>query len=636
MVHAAATPRGSFRDIEERYFVEFLKRNPVAATYLGGDAYAPSLAATAGSLRDYDDTALDRERKSYLDILTGLDALPAGSLRPDEAIDAAVMRAQIQFMNRQTGERKYHRRCLDTYMTEPFRGVDWQIQGMTDVGEGRYGTEEEWHRVIERVRRIPSYLDVAQTNLRQGAAEGQAPDSRVLVQDGLKTSEANAIYFQETLPALAGSYTKGQRWSEAITRDIAAAGAEAAAAQRRFRAFVIGAYFVTGDGQPSLQERWRGDRYAMGEEEYNWALSNNLRETRSARELFETSSGAVADTTRQLMEVARRVDADKGWSLRWETPEAARVSTRVVMSRLGDDHPKDDAEMIAWYKKKSFELVDYGRQYHLFDIPADYKLDVIETPPVLRQGLDGAAYYPAPPFKRTGVGRFYVSPTGNDDAHLRENNRASMADLCAHEGFPGHDWHYQFLRGITASIGKVRWLTPGAVEDSSSMWVDSMMTEGWALYAEQLMAEPQPGAPDGVYSAAERLYQLQGQLLRDARVRIDTGIHTGRMTFDEAVDYYTANVDFLPGACSGKTGDAEARASCETARKAVLRYSKWPTQAITYSLGKRSILDLRREVKQIQGARFDLKAFHEKVLSVGTIPLAYARDQILEWALSGK
>src|SRR5262249_46477070 len=151
---------------------------------------------------------------------------------------------------------------------------------------------------------------------------------------------------QETLPALAASYTKGQRWADSIVRDLGAAGAAAASAQRRFRAFVLASYFIAGRAEPVLLDRWRGDRYAMGEEEYNWALSNNLRETRTARELFEASSDAVAETSRQLIEVARRVDAENGWGLKWDTPEASRASTRKVMSRLGDDHPKDDTEML--------------------------------------------------------------------------------------------------------------------------------------------------------------------------------------------------------------------------------------------------------------------------------------------------
>ena len=77
-----------------------------------------------------------------------------------------------------------------------------------------------------------------------------------------------------------------------------------------------------------------------------------------------------------------------------------------------------------------------------------------------------------------------------------------------------------------------------------------MPAEGWGLYAEALMAEPQPAAPDGFYTPEEHLYQLQGKLYRDLRVRIDTGIHTGRMTYDDAVTLFSEVVDFLPGSCA--------------------------------------------------------------------------------------
>src|SRR6476646_10453429 len=99
------------------------------------------------------------------------------------------------------------------------------------------------------------------------------------------------------------------------------------------------------------------------------------------------------------------------------------------------------------------------------------------------------------------------------------------------------------------------------------------------------MAEPAPGRPHGFYTAAEHLYELQGQLLRAARVRVDVGIHTGRMTFDEAVEYFTEHVAFRPRACQAGEADPTARAACEQARRAIYRYSKWPTQAITYNLG---------------------------------------------------
>jgi uncharacterized protein (DUF885 family) len=288
--------------------------------------------------------------------------------------------------------------------------------------------------------------------------------------------------------------------------------------------------------------------------------------------------------------------------------------------------------MVEGYRKTGERLVAYARNTGLFDVPADYRLDVTVTPPPLRSSIEGAAYYPAPPFKATGVGRFYVTPTGNNLAELRqEHNRAAMADLAAHEGFPGHDWHYKVMTQYREQISPVRWLTPGAVEDSSSMWQDSMAAEGWALYSEALLGEPQPSAPHGFYSPEERLYQLRGQLYRDLRVRIDTGIHTGRLSFDAAVTLFSEVVDFLPGSCQDTRAlkaDAK-RASCEGARRAVTRYSRWPTQAITYRLGKEQILALRKRAQEKLGERFAAKRFHVEFMKQGTIPAGYFGDELL-------
>ena len=158
-----------------------------------------------------------------------------------------------------------------------------------------------------------------------------------------------------------------------------------------------------------------------------------------------------------------------------------------------------------------------------------------------------------------------------------------------------------------------------------------MAAEGWALYAEALMAEAQPGAPEGFYTPEERLYQLHGKLYRDLRVRIDTGIHTGRISFDDAVDLYSDVVDFLPGSCRAaeQTADPAKRVSCKGARSAVFRYSRWPTQAITYRLGKEQILGLRAAAQQQLGARFDGKRFHVEFMKQGTIPAGYFGEELL-------
>ena len=107
------------------------------------------------------------------------------------------------------------------------------------------------------------------------------------------------------------------------------------------------------------------------------------------------------------------------------------------------------------------------------------------------------------------------------------------------------------------------------------------------------MAEPQPNAPEGFYTPEERLYQLQG------------------------TDTTAAN-----------NSDAK-RASCKSSEGAIFRYSKWPTQAITYRLGKDQIYDMRKEAAAAMGDRFSPKTFHMLYIRQGSIPAGYFREELL-------
>ncbi|MGH9763645.1 MAG: DUF885 domain-containing protein [Blastocatellia bacterium] len=616
-----------FAELQHSYVVEFLKRFPVVNTYLGGAGFDASLANVDGGLRDHSPSAIQADDHWLRQTEVKVEKISPASLSANARIDRDVMLAQIRFLLHQHEIRRYQERALDTYTDEPFRGVDWQLQGMTQTGDKTYGTAQEWRLTANRVAAIPNFLHVAQDQLLAGIKNKNTPDFRVLKLNGIDTAEADAVYFEKTLPALAAERISGSE-RDALLKQVGSACQQAAAAYRGLKDFVIKTFFVdpNAEGETAVKPEFRGDRFAFGEKEYDWALKNNLRVNKTAAELYRESWPIVHATQHKMIELAREIGKQHGWKL----PDDGPSAVRAVFDQLSKDYPKSDAEMIDWYSQTAFRLVDYARKTGIFDVPADYKLEVTETPPPLRASIDGAAYYPAPPFKTTGVGRFYVTPTGNDVAALQANNRSALADLSAHEGFPGHDWHYKVMTQYRDSISPVRWLTPGAVEDSSSMWEDSMAAEGWALYAESLMAEPERGFPNGAYTPEEHLYQLQGQLYRDLRVRIDAGIHTGRMTYDQAVDLFSEIVDFLPGSCkdAGSASDAK-RASCDSAERAIFRYSKWPTQAITYRLGKDEILSLRREATQLVGPKFSEKAFHLLFMKQGTIPAGYFRQELL-------
>lgn len=608
-------------EIRERYFRGFLERNPITATYLGADGYAAEFADINGRLPDPTPEARAAETAFYRGIAAELEKVDPGTLSAEEAIDRDVVRAQIAFILHMNEDLRFYQKSVETYMVAPFRGVDWQIPQMSDLGRGDFGTEREWDLARQRVTAIPSYLRAVEANLREGIKAGNLPDFRMVQDDGIEAAGSSATYFRVTLPDLAGRHLEEQPYHDRVASELREAGEQAAAAFEALAAFLEEAY------RPAAGV----DRFAAGEAEYLWRMRHNLRldPSETPERLFDYGHRKVLESQDRLIEVARDVATRRRLRLDWNGRAAALRSVRRVMDDLSRDYPKNDEEMFHAYRARALDLVEYARRHGMFALPEEYKLEIVETPPVLQSTLE-AAYYPAPVFRPGGAGRFFLTPARGDVGVLKENNIHAVADLCAHEGFPGHDWQYQFMRARAASISTVRWLTPGAVEDASSMWADSMSSEGWALYAEELMGEPQPGAPGGFYTPEERIYQLKWQVLRDARVHVDTGLHTGRLGFDQAVDYFLEHVELLPGACGDDGGDPVRKAACNAARRAIYRYSKWPTQAITYHLGKRDILDLRRRCREIQGDAFDLRRFHERFLSVGTIPAGYVRDRFLD------
>ena len=617
-----------FAQVEHDYVVYFLERFPVVATYLGGAAFDPQLAGVDGRLRDYSPEALRAEDTRLAEFRARFAHLAPAGLSPRRRIDRSVALAEIAFLEHQHSVRRLQHKSLDSYVDEPVRGIDWQMQAMTPGSGAEYGTDTEWQAVIARVRAVPGFLATAERQLAAGVATHNTPDGRVLVDFGLKSAAADADYFESTLPQLAAAAIAAAQRA-ALLRDLGAAGAAAATAYRHL-ASMIGAVFfeAAGGGEPTLKAEFRADRFALGETDYDWALHNNLRLTGTAGELFAQSWPAAEATRAEMIALAREIAASHEWP-----PGAGGAATvRAVFGELSRNAPQSDTEMLEGYRRTAARIIAYARGSGLFEVPADYRLDVLATPPPLRASIADGGYYPAPPFKRIGVGRFYVTPTGDNAAALRgQHDYASMAALAAHEGFPGHDWHFKVMTQYRDEISPLRWLLPGAVEDSSSMWQDSMATEGWALYCEALLAEAAPGAPHGFYAPEERLYQLRAKLLRELRVRIDTGIHTGRMRFADAVTLLSETVDFLPGSCQDTASlrlDLK-QASCNAARAAIARYARWPTQAITYRAGKEQILALRRRAQLELGARYSPQHFHLELMKEGTIPPGYFGEELL-------
>jgi hypothetical protein len=232
----------SFKKVHDEYVVEFLRRNPTVNTYLGGAGLTPRLRDVDGSLRDHSAVALQEEDRWLANTKQSLEAINAGSLSAPQRINRDVALAQVNFLLHQHQVRRYQERALDTYTDEPFRAVDWQLQGMSQTGDKTYGTAEEWTLLGRRLAAVPAFLKVAQDQLNAGISSRNTPDWRMLIRNGIDTSEANAKYFEETLPKLADERVAGPQRDQLLTQ-VRDGSKQAAAAFRGLRDFVANTFF---------------------------------------------------------------------------------------------------------------------------------------------------------------------------------------------------------------------------------------------------------------------------------------------------------------------------------------------------------------------------------------------------------
>jgi uncharacterized protein (DUF885 family) len=173
-----------------------------------------------------------------------------------------------------------------------------------------------------------------------------------------------------------------------------------------------------------------------------------------------------------------------------------------------------------------------------------------------------------------------------------------MEVLTLHEAVPGH--HLQI------SLAQEQTDLPAFRRNAEY----TAFVEGWALYTESL------GDRIGLYKDPySRFGQLTYDMWRAVRLVVDTGIHAKHWTRQQAIDYFKANA---------------AKTETDIINE-VDRYISWPGQALAYKIGQLRILQLRTEAEQKLGPRFDIRDFHDEVLSNGALPLEVLDRQVKDW-----
>ncbi len=296
-----------------------------------------------------------------------------------------------------------------------------------------------------------------------------------------------------------------------------------------------------------------------------------------------------------LAEVTR-ISAEMDTLLKAQGLAAGSVGAR--MTALGKDprflYPNDEdgrKQALARYQE-ILDQVNARMPEYFRSLPAKH-LTVERVPTSQEKGTSGA-YYQQAAMDGSRPGIFFANLRD-----MKEVPQWGMKTLAYHEGIPGHHFQISIALGLK-NLPLIRQQT-----------LYTAYAEGWALYAEEFAAEI------GMYKDDPwgDLGRLQLELLRAARLVVDTGLHAEGWSREQAIEYMVST-----------TGMAEGDVTSE-----VERYMALPGQACAYKVGELKILELRNKAKAALGPKFNLKDFHAVVLENGGVPLTVLEQLVNEW-----
>src|SRR5262245_19955272 len=267
------------------------------------------------------------------------------------------------------------------------------------------------------------------------------------------------------------------------------------------------------------------------------------------------------------------------------------------------DHPKR-GELVAAAQKTVDDLFAFIKAKRLVDVPSGERV-IVAAAPGYDLGL--ASMHSSPPLESEPVKSYYYItdaqadwPAERQDAWLQKFNYATLSDISAHEVAPGHYVHSLFMRRTPGKIRRI-WIGLNPFPQPSSG------QDGWAHYAEQLISDEGFKAEDPRY----RLAQISEALTRICRLISGLRLHSGEWTIDQAAELF----------------EREAHLPAPAARQEAVRGTYDPTYG-GYFLGKLAAFKLRRDYQSVRGAAFDLREFHQRVMTNGIAPW-WAHRQLL-------
>lgn len=518
-----------------------------------------------GQLTDYSPEARAAEIKRVRGELADLERIALAQLSPANRTDAQILRVQLQLILFSLEEEKPYEWDPLSYNASLADSIFALIARDFAPADVRLGS------AVKRLEAMPRVLQQIRANLKNPprihteTAIRQTTGAIELVRTGLDPLRAEA-------PQHEGPF--------------AAAQMNAIKALEDYRAWLQTEVLPKADGE-----------FRLGAERFRKKLRLTLDSELSPEEILAAAERELAAATKALYATALPLYRQAHPPAKAEQLADQAHVIRTVFNRLAEKH-SDDATVLARVKELTADATDFVRRKDLLTLP-DAPLEIIELPEFQR-GV-AVAYCDSPGALEPQGKTFYkVSPTPADwtperkASFFREYNDYMLHDLTIHEAMPGHYVQLALsnrYRGATL----VR-----------AIWGSGTFVEGWAVYSERVMADAGYGGPE------VRMQQLKMRVRAIINAILDQKLHMGGLTEREALDLMMKRGFQEEGEAVGKW-----RRACQSS-----------TQLSTYFVGALEHDEMRAAAEKRHGAAFNLKQYHDAVLSRGSPPVRYLREEL--------
>ena len=565
-----------------------LRESPEAATSLGLTEEQAG-GRFNNRLSDYSVSGLNRAADIGRNALAKLNAIPTADLTSQEKVSQSVVSKALGYGidGAQFGYGTYGNGAVQPYVVTQLSGAFTAIPDFLD-SQHQINSAQSAADYLERLKAYARVLDQETSRIEADAAGGViAPD---FVIDGALKQLRDFAAKKPQDTVLVSSFVR--RAKDVAGLDVSGMNAQALAITRDE---VLPAYRRQIAALEAIRPRASHDAGV-------WRLPNGDALYRSALKAWNTTDLTPDEIHALGLKLIAELTVEMDAILDARGLTKGSVAARI--QKLSEDksqiYPNTDAGKDLLLRDLNVQIrAIEAKMPEVFGVSPKAKLEIKRVPAYIEAGAPGG-YYQSAALDGSRPGAYYINL--RDTA---EWPKFTLPTLTYHEGVPGHHWQ-----------GSVQQESTGLPFIRSAILWFSGYGEGWALYSEQLADEigAYKGDPLG------RLGYLQSMTFRAARLVVDTGLHAKHWSREQAIDYMV-----------GVTGDQRSSIATE-----VERYCVWPGQATAYMVGRETINRLRAKAKAELGDKFDLKAFHDVLLTNGSMPLSVMEEVVDAWIAQRK